>query len=276
MHESFKQNGFLVLKNVFKKEELDKLRRLSEHLISNSDDYYNPLDEHYLKHRFDNGVLYDLYQRHPEFRSFASNKIILDEVEKILGDTFYLYVNSFLYKPKGKYNEVPLHQDFLSRPHESEKILAWISLDHATKENGCLKVIPGSHKNGFRKWFRVSGETHHDRIEVSDEDYTDLEYVELEPGDVLIFSNYLIHGSDQNHSSKKRRAYRVVYKALDTAEIPRSTPLIMRGGLPESIKRKAVQPKVVNDTNESDYSRKKQSEVKKIISKIKSRAKKIF
>lgn len=231
--KQFEKNGFVILKNVFKDENLEKIRELTSLIVEKEHVNYNPLDNYYLRHRFDNGVLYDVFQRHPEFAPFVRNEKLLDAVENIFESSFYLYVNSFLYKPSDRNNEVPFHQDFLSRPTESQKLLAWIAIDDATKENGCLKVIPGSHSQGFRKWYRVENETHHDRIYIDQDEIDKAIYVELNAGDVLLFSNYLIHGSDQNNSSKNRRAYRIVYKSLDDSVIPRGTPIMLRGGLPE-------------------------------------------
>ncbi|MDQ8188853.1 phytanoyl-CoA dioxygenase family protein [Roseibacillus persicicus] len=238
MNTELKDNGYRILRGVFSKEETEELAKFSNRVIDYATEGANdPFGIDYMKHRTDNGVLYDLYQRHPQYRKFAESSDILDAVAEHLGESIYLYVNSFLYKPGDRDNVVPWHQDFLSRPDESEKILAWISLDHATKKNGCLKVLPGSHKDGFREWYRVEGETHHDRIRLDGLDLDSVEYLELEPGDVMLFSNYVIHGSDQNSSDLPRRAYRVVYKALDTAEVPRGGAITLRGGTPDDLRK---------------------------------------
>lgn len=229
---TFEKDGYILLKGVFEENYLSQIRSKIDELIAYSQkELDDPLDEHFLKHRVDNGVLYDVYQRHPFFRPMAENPVLLDEVEKILGANFYLYVNSLLYKPKSKNNEVPWHQDFLSRPNESEKILTWMAIDNATKENGCLKVIPGSHKKGFRDWYRVKGATHHDRIKIDEKELQNASYVEMKAGDVLVFSNYLIHSSDENNSDLPRRAFRAVFKKLDDAKIPRGAPIMMRSNL---------------------------------------------
>ncbi|MEZ5022796.1 MAG: phytanoyl-CoA dioxygenase family protein [Chitinophagales bacterium] len=163
-------------------------------------------------------------------------------------------MNSLLYKPKTKNNEVPWHQDFLSRPNESEKILTWMAIDDATKENGCLKIIPGSHKQGFREWYRVKGETHHDRIKISEAELQKAAYVEMNAGDVLIFSNYLIHSSEENNSDLPRRAFRAVFKKLDDAKIPRGAPIMMRSNLDQN--------------NLKEFKQEEQNAVKKLLHKV--------
>jgi len=235
---NFDNLGYQILRGVFSESDLSPLRKLTDSLIEYSRSRpEDPFGEYYLEHRPDNGVLYDIMQRHPEFYPMATNEIILNEVEKALGPDIYLYVNSLLYKPRDFHNEVPWHQDFLSRSGESRKIIVWISMDKATRENGCLKVIPGSHKEGFRKWYRVDGATHHDRIVLDGLDMDTVQYVELDPGDVLLFDNHLIHASDENKSELPRRAYRVVYKGLfqNDFAIPRTGPIMVRGGRPDSL-----------------------------------------
>lgn len=146
-----------------------------------------------------------------------------------------------MYKPRERNNEVPWHQDFLSRPNESTKFIAWIAIDNATRENGCIKVIPGSHTNGFYQWHRVKGETHHDRISDDLIDTSKAVYVEIDAGDVLIFNQYLLHSSERSNSDHPRRAYRVVYKKIDSLDIPRGSPIMLSGGSPEGLER------IVND-----------------------------
>lgn len=154
----------------------------------------------------------------------------------MLGENIYLYVNSVVYKPKGRENDVPWHQDFLSRPEESRRYIAWIALHDANRENGCLKVIPGSHKRGYLPWHRVEGETHHDRVRSELVDEKLAEYLELDAGDVLLFDQCLLHSSDKVDTDAPRMVFRVVYKALDGVEIPRGAPIVVKGGRTKSLK----------------------------------------
>ncbi|PTT94806.1 hypothetical protein DBR45_50290 [Pseudomonas sp. HMWF031] len=52
-------------------------------------------------------------------------------------------------------------------------------------------------------------------------------FVETEPGDIVLFSNYLIHSSAQNSSDLPRRALRFVYKALDDDALPRGSMIMI-------------------------------------------------
>ena len=233
----FKENGFIILRNVFESNQLDKVRNLIDRIEKYSEQKLeDPFLPWSLLHRSDQGVLYDLFQRHPEFRNMAENDRVLDALESSLGKDIYLYDNSLIFKPTGKKNGVPWHQDFISRPTEPLKTVVWMPIDDVDKENGTLKVIPGSHKSGFMPWYRVQGETHHDRIQ--EDALIELEkkaqYVNLKAGDVLLFHMLLIHGSDEVASTRPRRVFRCSFQSMeDKIFTPRQSPIVMRGGSPE-------------------------------------------
>jgi ectoine hydroxylase-related dioxygenase (phytanoyl-CoA dioxygenase family) len=58
----------------------------------------------------------------------------------------------------------------------------------------------------------------------------------MNTGDVLVFSNYLIHSREQNQSPANRKALRFVYKTFDNTAIPRGSPIMMCGGMLEYLK----------------------------------------
>ncbi len=242
---NFNDDGFVILKKVFSEQQLQPIRKLTDEIIAYGEqELEDPFRKFYLRHRTDQGVLYDLFQRQPEFQELAKNPKILDKLEEVFGENISLYENSLVYKPRGKRNAVPWHQDFISRPKEPLKYIGWIALDDVRIENGAMKVIPGSHKFGFLKWFRVKGETHHDRIDLSQLDIENAVYMELDAGDVLIFNQLIVHSSDECNSEKPRRAYRISYAGMDEVIVPRGTPIVLRGGHPSSLKKKFPQKAV--------------------------------
>ena len=96
------------------------------------------------------------------------------------------------------------HQDEDFIPTRDRSLLgAWISLDRATTENGCLWVIPGSHRRGILWELRWHGDRRFDCTEESfgfpyrDEDAIP---VEVEPGSVVFFHGYLLHRSLPNRA----------------------------------------------------------------------------
>ena len=76
-----------------------------------------------------------------------------------------------------------------------------IAVDRATKENGCLQVIKGSHKLGRVDHGLTGTQTGADMERVTAAlQRMELVYCELEPGDALFFHSNLLHRSDQNKS----------------------------------------------------------------------------
>ncbi len=116
-----------------------------------------------------------------------------------------------LLKPPHIGREKPWHQDaayFNWEPLEGV-LGTWIALDPATPENGCMHVLPGSHRDGPRPHY-------HDRdCQLADEDVAverDL-MVPLAPGGALFFSGLLHHATPPNFSPEPRRALQFHYAA---------------------------------------------------------------
>ena len=101
--------------------------------------------------------------------------------------------------------------------HQDERFIAtrdrslvgvWIALDDATVENGCLRVIPGSHRMGKLWPTRTHGNS--EEFDPTDEsfgfDSDDEKIVELKAGSAVFFNGYLLHRSLRNSSNMSRRA----------------------------------------------------------------------
>ena len=113
-------------------------------------------------------------------------------------------------KPARKGTWLPWHQDRWTHLSQDPLITVWTALDPATIANGCVQVIPGSHRNGLINPSHPSGfltpaqaEQHAPASQVV--------YLELPPGEVAILHNHLLHASDVNKTDISRRAFSVCY-----------------------------------------------------------------
>ena len=116
----------------------------------------------------------------------------------------------FMNKPAHKGTVLPWHQDRWTSLDRDPLVTVWTALDPATRENGCVKIIPGSHR------FGVFNPTHGSGFltpELAEEHCPDdqAEHLELEAGEVALLHNWLLHSSDVNRSSISRRGFSVCY-----------------------------------------------------------------
>ncbi len=165
-------------------------------------------------------VLFDGYAKHPK---------LLDWVEAFVGPDVKSIHNMLINKPPGVDGRHPLHQDLLYFPFRpADRIVAtWTALEPCTRENGCLVVVPGTHKGELLEH------------ELPDWDYVNFLYVgvkgmgektqrihlEMEPGDTVFFHPILLHGSGQNRSSGFRRAISAHYASATCRYVPGQSPI---------------------------------------------------
>ena len=164
-----------------------------------------------------------LLAKHPEFRDYCPNLLaldpgflttarhpeILDMVGQVIGPDFALWNSSFFAKPQKNGKRTPWHQDGEYWPiRPLATCTVWIAVDDATPENGCLRVIRGSHKDSSLKQHRTvdaDDVTLHQELmpdQYNDEDAVDLV---LEAGQISLHDVFILHGSEANTSAKARR-----------------------------------------------------------------------
>lgn len=152
---------------------------------------------------------------HQAFLDLALNATLLDLVEQVIGPDIVLWGCHLFCKPGAMGREVPWHQDghfWPFRPLATCTI--WLAIDKADRENGCMRVISGSH--AARTLFR-----HHEDTdpalalyEVLDADQFNADRavnIELEPGQFSLHDIYLAHGSTPNRSGRRRAGLAIRY-----------------------------------------------------------------
>ncbi|MGC4050679.1 MAG: polysaccharide pyruvyl transferase family protein [Paludibaculum sp.] len=113
-------------------------------------------------------------------------------------------------KPAGQGTYLPWHQDAgdVWKLDRDPLVTSWIALDPATRLNGCVQVIPGSHHLGLlSKNGSTLSQEHVEQYCPEDR----IEYLELEPGEGLLLHNWLLHRSELNHTGIPRRALSACY-----------------------------------------------------------------
>jgi ectoine hydroxylase-related dioxygenase (phytanoyl-CoA dioxygenase family) len=143
-------------------------------------------------------------------RDLARNHTVVDALVDVIGPNVKLVQSMLFVKAAGKPGQA-WHQDESHIPTRDRSLTAvWLALDDATADNGCLWVIPGSHRPGVLHPVRAHRDPRFDHtpeaygFEHGDDDAVP---VELEAGSAVVFSGYLLHRSfPNNHPYRLRRA----------------------------------------------------------------------
>ena len=170
-----------------------------------------------------------LVKRHPEFSDYCSAVLaydtwfltvarrpdILDMVEQVVGSDIALWNSSFFAKPAKVGTRTPWHQDGEYWPIEPlATCTVWMAIDASTTENGCLRVIPGSHKSRrLAKHNRSEASNIVLNLELDKAEFDESEAVDivLQPGEISLHDVYLYHGSEANVSDHARRGMTLRY-----------------------------------------------------------------
>ena len=139
---------------------------------------------------------------------------------RIMGEPPALSQDMAMLKPPRIGREKPWHQDmaYFNFPTDTTIVGAWIALDEALPENGCMMVIPGSHREGpMLHWTRRDWQ-----ICDSDVQLGKITAVPLPPGGCLLFHCLLHHGTPQTRSDRRRWALQFHYRPRSAAPLPDS------------------------------------------------------
>lgn len=144
------------------------------------------------------------------YAAFARLESIVSPMSQLLGRPVLYFQHKMMLKEPRVGGAWEWHQDYGYWYEHRHFMLpsmasALIAVDRATRENGCLQVIRGSHKLGRINHQITGTQTGTDprRVEAA-LDKMELVYCELEPGDVLFFHGNTLHRSDQNRSEHPR------------------------------------------------------------------------
>lgn len=239
----FEEQGYLSVENVLNEAEVLALRVGAERLVERAHGLTESTDRFMIK-AFGSGgggLVQQVAEPHEmggEWMALARDPRILDIVEALLGPNIMLYYSMFMMKPPRQGFTAPWHQDFAFFAHNRARLLACqLYVDDSTLENGCIKVVPGSHKLGLQNHY--DGEKFTSKVEgdVSRFDAQALA-VPMKAGGMVIWHSLTLHASDPNRSERPRRGIVFEYKdpsvsllsgSFNSSLEVRTVGLMMRG-----------------------------------------------
>ena len=206
---SFVDDGYLVLPGLVSRSDVDAARADAERFAAG---------EYPVSNLPDDGLLLAVHFPHwvsPVAMRLVRHEGVVGAVSRIAGahlahwDGRVKCMQSMLFLKPPDLQGQAWHQDERFIPTRDRSLVgAWIALDDATVENGCLWVMRGSHRPGVIHPTRQHGRP--DEFDPSDEafgfDDAAAVPVEVSTGDVVFFNGYLLHRSMRNRSNGTRRA----------------------------------------------------------------------
>jgi ectoine hydroxylase-related dioxygenase (phytanoyl-CoA dioxygenase family) len=211
----YRKAGYLVVRGLFTVEEIALMRVAAEpersgaSVLNKADREGNTVSLAMWNHATD-----DIYGM------FSRNARVVDNVELLLGSAVYLYSAKMVMKNPREGGAWEWHQDYGYWYDYGclvpTMLSCLIAVDRATKENGCLQVLEGSHAIGRINHDRINEQTVADpeHVEAAIQRFA-LVYVELDPGDAVFFDCNLLHRSDANKSEHRRWNYIASYNTVE-------------------------------------------------------------
>ena len=170
--------------------------------------------------RFDNlHLFFDWAHR------LVTHDALLDAVEGVLGQDILVEATVVFYKPPRDAGYVSWHQDSAySDWHLTPTVSAWIALTASHRANGCMRVVPGSHKQGLLAHSNSRDGANllfrGERVAVGDESRA--VDVVLRPGEMSLHHSTIVHGSNPNTSDEPRVGFIVRYVTSRVGDRTRS------------------------------------------------------
>ena len=167
----FETIGFYTERGFYSERYMDELR---DEVSSFESDFSNIMHPH---------------KKSPIIKEIIFDGVLRGKINRLIGNHCPIQ-SQMRFKPPAS-NGFPYHQDdYWTRAGFGNTVNVLVHIDEATIDNGCIYVLPKSHKPPF----------HEDRV-----------YLTAKPGDVTFLHNHVLHGSDNNNSDKFRRSLLLIY-----------------------------------------------------------------
>lgn len=211
--QSFHENGYLAGVRVLTDSQVDALRSELTPLA----DPHHP--RHALFHEFNSNESADpatvlfhalgAWRVSPAFHDLLWNPAFLVPAAQLLGGPVRFWHDQLFCKPPRHGGVVAWHQDYSywTRTQPMAHLTCWIALDDATRENGCLQYVPGSHRWDLLPKTVLAGSMDGINAVLTDEQRAQFTpvAVEVPQGEASFHHPLMVHGSSANVSNRPRR-----------------------------------------------------------------------
>lgn len=235
--KQFDETGFLKGDLVLSDEEVEYLREELEDVMSGKTVKKPVLNRNMLDGNSEYGMsmskketviqIVNIWMASDAFYKHAANVTLCEEVSQLCrADTLRIWHDQIQYKPPVTGGPTNWHQDHPAWPiiQPADLVSAWVALDDATVENGCMWMVPGSHKWGNHSNYIASTSDfkpyHKEPGLLPNGAHIEAVPFEIKKGQVGYHHCLTWHGSPHNRSQHKRRAIAVHYMPGHTRYVP--------------------------------------------------------
>ncbi len=226
----FHVDGYVHLEGVLAEDELAVIEAVYQRFLRReiavvgrdfcdmSGDYARPVHEYSIV----NVMLPRVY--HPAWRGNLYERRAAAIASQLFGDDMVLDYDQLLAKPPRRADGVfEWHQDLAYWPvtPDTRTATLWLALDDADVDNGCMRFVPGSHRESALRPHRPragSRDESHTLVADVDDSRDRVVPAMIRRGDVTVHCERVLHGSGPNRSDRWRRAYVVAFRARATVE----------------------------------------------------------
>jgi len=204
----YQNEGYTICREVVTPATLTRMRAIIDGFIDEMSQVMRPehLDKPHVWHR--------------RFLDMCATPELLDHVEPFIGPDIVLFSSHIISKAKRDGLAVPWHQDANYWSLEPMNVITlWLAIDDATVENGCMRVIPGTHRLGPLEHVPAEDpqtKVLHEGLPPEAFDEARAVNCELRAGDCSFHAPYTIHGSAPNTSERRRCGYTMRFMPADT------------------------------------------------------------
>jgi ectoine hydroxylase-related dioxygenase (phytanoyl-CoA dioxygenase family) len=178
------------------------------------------------------------------FLDLALDPQIIELVSGVIGDDIILWGCHVFCKPPGDGYETPWHQDGHYWPiRPLATCTVWVALEPSDKGNGCLRVIPGSHREK-KLWDHLHEDrndlTLQQRLAPGTFDESTAVDIELQPGEMSLHDVYMIHGARPNTSQRRRTGVALRYMPSTSLFDRTLKPVDGKSGVPVNFSKRPL------------------------------------
>lgn len=228
---AFERDGFLIVRGFAPRDELEALlAEARAQLQAGNDPIEYEVDVRYpgapeSREALGGATarrLLRAYDRHERFRRWATGERAVAVVRSLLAAPVLVQAhhNCVMTKQPRFSSDTGWHQDLRYWAYESPHLVnLWLALTPERRENGCLRVLPGTHHPVPDAWLDPKRFLRTDLPEVQAW-LAQEQVVELDAGDLLVFHAQLFHAATRNYTDQAKLSLVFTYKDRENAPLP--------------------------------------------------------